>query len=476
MSQHEEICFSTATALAARIRKRELSSREVMEAHLAQIERVNPSVNAIVSQLPPEDSLKAADKADAAIARGDDLGPLHGLPIAHKDTEPTNGVRSTSGSPIHAEFIPDCTSHHLERVQAAGAIMIGKTNVPEFAAGSHTYNPVFGATYNPYDASKTAGGSSGGAAVSLACGMLPIADGSDLGGSLRNPGNFNNVVGLRPSPGRVPNIPNGNGYNWISIKGPLARTVSDVALLLSTMVGRDDRDPLLIDEPGERFRQPLDREFSGVKLAWSPDLGGLPVDPRVSEVLAKALPVMQGDLNANVEEATPDFTDVDWVFQVLRAYRMAAKFEPIFDENRHRIKQSVIWNVEQGQSFTAIDVGLAEQKQAAFYQRMLAFLNEYEFLLCPVNQVPPFDVNIDYPTEINGVQMENYIAWMKSAYYISASGLPCISVPAGFTCDGLPVGLQIVGRPRDDFGVLQLAYAFEQVTQHWKKRPTVVGS
>jgi amidase len=474
MGQYDEICFSTAVELAGRIRNRELSAREVMEAHLAQIERVNPKVNAVVSQVPPESSLAAADEADAALARGDEVGPLHGLPIAHKDTEPTKGVLSTSGSPIYADFVPDYTSHHLERVQAAGAVMIGKTNVPEFAAGSHTFNPVFGATRNPYDASKTAGGSSGGAAVSLACGMLPIADGSDLGGSLRNPGNFNNVVGLRPSPGRVPNIPNRNGYNWISIKGPLGRTAADTALLLSAMVGRDDRDPLLIDESGEKFRQPLDRDFSGVKLAWSPDLGGLPVDSRVSEVLAKAVSVIQADLKADVVEATPDFTDVDWVFQVFRAYRMAATFEPIFDQERHRIKESVIWNVEQGRSFSAIDVGLAEQKQAAYYQRMLAFLDEYEFLLCPVNQVPPFDVEIDYPTEINGVQMENYIAWMKSAYYISTSGLPAISVPAGFTSDGLPVGLQIVGRPRDDFGVLQLAHAFEQVTQHWKARPGVV--
>ena len=472
---HDELCFSTATDIAARIRSRDISAREVMETHLAQIEKFNPTVNAIVSQLPPDDSLKAAEQADAALARGDDVGPLHGLPIAHKDTEATKGVRSTSGSPIHADLIPEHTSFHLERVQAAGAIMIGKTNVPEFAAGSHTFNPVFGATYNPHNQTKTAGGSSGGAAVALACGMLPIADGSDLGGSLRNPGNFNNVVGFRPSPGRVPNIPNANGYNWISIKGPLARTVSDTALLFSTMVGRDNRDPLLIDEPGNRFRQPLDRDFSGVKIAWSPDLGGLPVDPRVSEVLSKAIPVMQNDIGTNVDEATPDFSDVDWVFQVFRAYRMAATFDPIFEANRHQIKESVIWNVEQGRSFTAVDVGLAEQKQAAFYQRMLAFLEKYEFLICPVNQVPPFDVSIDYPTEINGVQMENYISWMKSAYYISTAGLPCISVPAGFTSDGLPVGLQIVGRPRDDFGVLQLAHAFEQATQHWMTRPAVVA-
>ena len=305
--------------------------------------------------------------------------------------------------------------------------------------------------------------------------MMPIADGSDLGGSLRNPGNFNNVVGFRPSPGRVPIVPNSNGWSFMGIKGPLARTVADTALLLSAMAGPNLRDPISIDETGDQFRQPLDRDFSGARLAWSPDLGGLPVDPRVREVLAKAPGVMSDALGCSVDEATPDFTDADDVFQIARAYRFAANYEPFFDENRHRIKDSVIWNVEKGRSLTALEVGLAEQKQAALYNRMLDFLEQYEFLLCPVNQVPPFDVEIDYPTEIDGVQMENYIAWMKSAYWISATGLPCISVPAGFTSDGLPVGLQIVGRPRDDMGVLQLAHAFEQATLHWKTRPTIAS-
>jgi amidase len=237
MGQHEDICFSTATDLAARIRNRVLSAREVMEAHLAQIECVNPRVNAIITQMPPEQSLAAAEEADASLARGDEVGPLHGLPIAHKDTEPTKGVRSTSGSPIHADFIPDHTALHLERVQAAGAIMIGKTNVPEFAAGSHTYNPIFGATYNPYDRSRSAGGSSGGAAVCLATGMLPIADGSDLGGSLRNPGNFNNVVGFRPSPRRVgqrrpsPRLPLGGRGGSLRSKDALPRHDSTRTLL-----------------------------------------------------------------------------------------------------------------------------------------------------------------------------------------------------------------------------------------------------
>ncbi len=474
MATQHELCYSTATDLAKRLRDRDISSREVMQAHLDQIERVNPTVNAIVSQLPAEQSLTAADEADARLARGEEVGPLHGLPIAHKELEPTRGVRTTSGSPIFADRVPDHTSLHLERVQQAGAIMIGKTNVPEFGAGSHTFNPIFGATLNPYDTTKSCGGSSGGAGVALACGMLPIADGGDTGGSLRNPGNFNNVVGLRPSPGRVPRVPNTNGWNWVSVKGPMARTVADTALLFSAMVGRDARDPLTVDEPGDRFREPLDRDFAGARIAFSPDLGELPVDPRVADVLARAIPALENDLRCRVDQATPDFTDADEVFQVMRAYRYAANYKPYFDRERHRIKQSIVWNVEYGRSLSAEDVGVAEQKQAALYQRMVSFFETYDFLVCPVNQVPPFDVEIDYPTEINGVQMENYIAWMKSAYWITATGLPAISVPAGFTSDGLPVGMQIVGRPLDDLGVLQIAHAFEQATQHWRTRPGVV--
>jgi amidase len=322
---------------------------------------------------------------------------------------------------------------------------------------------------------RRSGGSSGGAAVALACGMLPIADGSDLGGSLRNPGNFNNVVGFRPSIGRVPVIPRGSVGNFMSTRGPLARTVADTALLFSAMAGPERRDPVSLDEPGERFGDSLDRDFDGVKLAWSPDLGGLPVDPRVSEVLARAVPVMRDALGCEVDEATPDFTDADEVFHVFRAYRFAQNYGPLLETHRDQIKETVIWNAEKGLSLSILDLGAAEQKQSALYQRIIEFLDEYEFLLCPVNQVPPFDVEIAYPTEINGVQMENYIAWMKTAYYISATGLPCISVPAGFTSDRLPVGLQIVGRPRDDMGVLQLAHAFEQATGHWRTRPPVVA-
>lgn len=466
-------CFLTATELAGLIRDRQISAREVMEAHLAQIERVNPVVNAIVSRVADEDVLAAADAADRALAAGQPVGPLHGLPIAHKDTEDTAGIRSTSGSPIKSDHVPERDSLLVERLKRAGALTIGKTNVPEWAAGSQTFNPIFGATLNPYDTSKTCGGSSGGAAVSLACGMLPIADGSDLGGSLRNPGNFNNVVGFRPSPGRVPGWPTSLAWYPLSVKGPLARTVQDVALMLTGMAGPDPRSPISIEQPGEHFARALGRDFKGVRIAWSPDLGGLPVHPHVTEVLQSQRSVFES-LGCHLDEATPDFSDADEIFQVLRAWSFAVQHEDHLKHHRDLLKDTVIWNTEEGLKLTGPQVGRAEAKRTELYHRVRTFMEEYEFLICPVNQVPPFDVQQPYPTEINGVQMENYIAWMKSAYYITVTGLPAVSVPCGFTSDGLPVGVQIVGRHHDDFGVLQLAYAFQEATQTWKRRPPVV--
>jgi amidase len=386
----------------------------------------------------------------------------------------TKGIRTTLGSPIFADNVPEIDDIIVERIRGAGAITIGKTNVPEFAAGSHTFNPVFGATLNPWDRSKTAGGSSGGAAVALACGMLPIADGSDHGGSLRNPGNFNNIVGFRPSPGRVPNWPTQMPWFAHSVKGPLARTVADTALLLSAMAGPDARAPISVETPGEVFRRPLERDFSGVRVAYSPDLGGLPVDPRVRAVLAGQVQVFR-DLGCQVEEVSPDLTDADDIFMTLRAWSFAANSGPLLAQHRDRIKETVVWNIEEGLRLSADDLSRAELKRGALYQRVRAFMEEYEFLICPVNQVPPFDVEIEYPTEIDGVTMENYIAWMKSAYYITVTGLPALSVPCGFTTEGLPVGVQIVGRWHADFTVLQFAHAFEQVTGVGKQRPSLVG-
>ncbi|HEX3723651.1 MAG TPA: amidase [Nitrolancea sp.] len=467
-----DICFMDATELAAHIRAKELSAREVMTAHLEQIARVNPKVNAIVTQLSDEVALKLAGAADQALANGDNVGPLHGLPIAHKDLVPTKGMRTTFGSPIHRDFVPDFDALLVERLRHGGALMIGKTNTPEFGAGSQTFNPVFGATLNPYDTTKTCGGSSGGAAVALACGMIAIADGSDLGGSLRNPGNFNNIVGFRVSPGRVPNWPSGLPWSPLSVNGPMARTVRDVALMLTALAGPDRRSPIAIEQPGSMFAAPLDRDFRDVRVAWSPNLGGLPVDPRVTHVLESQRHVF-ADLGCDLDEATPDFTDADEIFQTLRAWGFALSQEENLMHRRDQLKDTVIWNAEEGMKLSGLDVGHAEVKRGMLFDRVTDFFENYEFLLCPVNQVPPFDVTQPYPTEINGVKMENYIAWMRSCYYITITGHPAISVPCGFTPEGLPVGIQIVGRHHDDFGVLQLAYAFEQATQVGRRRPPV---
>jgi amidase len=467
-----EICFLTAKELAARIRARDISAEEVMEAHLSQIDKVNPAVNAIVTLLP-EQAMEQARAADRILARGDEVGPLHGLPVAHKDLVPTKGIRTTYGSPIFKDFVPDHDGLIVERLRKAGAITIGKTNTPEFGAGSQTYNEVFGETLNPYDTTRTCGGSSGGAAVALACGMQPIADGSDFGGSLRNPANFCNVVGFRTSPGRVPIWPAPAGWFPLSVQGPMARTVADATLMLSAVAGADPRSPISIAEPGSRFAAPLERDFKGVRIAWSKDLGGLPVDHRVTEVL-EAQRHAFADIGCIVEECDPDLRDADEIFKVWRAWRFELAYGHLLADHRDRIKDTVVWNIEEGRKLTGPQIGAAEVERTALYHRVREFMDTYEFLVLPASQVPPFDVQQRYITQIDGVEMDTYIDWMKCCYHISVTELPAISVPCGFTREGLPVGVQIVGRPRADFSVLQLAYAFERATGFWKRRPSVV--
>ncbi len=468
-----DICFLTAVEMVRRIRRKELSAREALAAHLKQIERVNPKVNAVVT-LVADRAMEQAHNADEAQARGRPLGPLHGLPVAHKDLVDTKGIRTTYGSPIFKDHLPDRDALLVERVRKAGAIAVGKTNTPEFGAGSQTFNPVFGATRNPYDLTKTCGGSSGGAAVALACGMLPIADGSDTGGSLRNPASLCNVVGLRTTPGRVPRWPDSSAWNTLSVLGPLGRTVADAALLLSAIAGPDDRSPLSIQEPGSRFAGSLGRDFKGVRIAWCKDLGGLPFDPAVRRVVDSQRKTFES-LGCVVEEAEPDFRDADEVFRVFRALGFYRQHAEKVETHRALIKATVIEEVERGARLTGPQIAQAEVKRTQLYHRVREFLAKYEFFLLPAVQVPAFDVNQPYVTEIAGVKMQTYIDWMKSCWYISVLGNPAISVPCGFTPEGLPVGLQIVGRNRDDWGVLQLAHVFEQATGFWKRRPGVVG-
>ncbi len=464
-----DLCFLPATELERRLREKEISAREVVSAHLAQIERVNPTVNAIET-LVNEQALAEADRVDSAIMRGEILGPLHGLPIAHKDLQPTRGIRTTFGSPIYRDFVPDSDSLVVERLKGAGAITIGKTNVPEFGAGSQTFNPVFGATRNPYDPSKTSGGSSGGAAAALACGLVPIADGSDMGGSLRNPANFCNVVGLRPSPGRVPSWPVELGWFTLSVDGPMARTVADVALMLTALAGPDPRSPISLGDPGSTFAQPLGGDFKGSRVAWVHL--GLPYEPEVIQAVNSTRGAFES-LGCIIEEVEPDFSDADEIFKTWRAWSFEAGLSEEYKTQKDKLKDTVIWNIEQGLSLTGSQLARVEIKRTQLFHRIRKFMEKYEFLILPVSQVLPFDVETPCPTEIIGEKMLTYIDWMKSCYYISTIGHPAVSVPGAFTESGLPVGVQIVGRHLDDWGVLQLGFAFEQAAQHWKRHPAL---
>ncbi len=467
-----ELVWMTAVELASMIRKGEVSAFEVARAHIEQIEAVNPQTNAIVTYLP-EMALDLAKQGDEQQARGEPLGLLHGLPIAHKDLFETKGIRTTMGSPVFQDYVPESDDLIIARLKAAGCITIGKTNVPEFGAGSHTYNPVFGATHNPYDLSRTCGGSSGGAAVALATGMISIADGSDMGGSLRNPASFCNVVGLRPSPGRVPGYPKGNAWSTLSVDGPMGRTVQDVALMLQAIAGYDSRAPISLQQPAAIFAGNLERDFKDVRLAFSPDLGAFPVDPEVTTAITRQLPVF-ANLGCTVEEAHPDFSGAYEIFQTLRAWNFELNFAEHFAEfGEENFKETIRWNAAQGRSLSAGQISRTEAKRTELFHRVREFLETYEFLLLPTAQVPPFLIEWEYPREINGVAMQTYIDWMMSCAYITVTGLPAISVPCGFTDDGLPVGLQIVGRPRSEFAVLQLAYAFQESTRFYECRPAI---
>ncbi len=463
----DDLCDLSAIELLALMRRKEVSAREVMAAHLSRIEKVNPRVNAIVT-LVAERALADAAGADELAARGGPLGVLHGLPVAHKDLVDTAGIRTTRGSPFYRDNVPTRDALIVTRILAAGAITCGKTNTPELGAGSQTFNSVFGATRNPYDLTKTCGGSSGGAAVALACGMLPIADGSDTGGSLRNPAAFCNVVGLRRSPGRVPS--ESTSWSPLSVSGPMARSVADTALFLSAMAGPDQRSPLSIAEDGARFRAPLERGFKGVRVAWWRGLGGIPFEPEIRRVVDANRSVFEG-LGCIVEEAEPDFAGVHDAFPALRYAANHLRYAALVRERPEWVKDTIQFEVAQAERLTGADIGRALARQARMYEQSRQFFERYEYFVLPVTQVSPFDVNVPYPKQIAETPMTTYIDWMRSCWYVTFMANPAISVPAGFTVAGLPVGMQIVGRHRDEWSVLQIAHAFEQVTQHRKTRP-----
>lgn len=451
---------STARDQAAAVRRREISARELLDLHLARIAERNPELNAIVS-LDEERARAGADAADRALAGGDDTGPLHGLPFAFKDTHAVAGWRTTYGSPLYADHVPDRDELIVERVRRAGVVVIGKTNVPEFAAGSHTFNTIFGTTLNPVDPTRSAGGSSGGAACALATGMVPLADGSDMGGSLRNPASFCGVVGLRPSLGRVPEWPLYNQWETTSVGGPMARNVGDLALLLSVVAGPDPRAPLALGDPGATFGPPVTGSLAGLRVALSVDLGGaFEVDHEVAAVVESSGPVFAA-AGASVASAHPELAEADDTFRTLRAWHFQARFGALLEAHPEAFKASLADNIRLGATLSGADVARAYTQRTTLSERMRAFFTAYDVLVLPVSQVPPFPADQEFPTAINGRPMDSYLDWMRAAYFITVTGCPAISVPFGRTPDGLPVGLQLVAPHGRDRFLLEVAAALE---------------
>src|SRR4051812_36853560 len=447
---------STARDQAAAVRRREISARELLDLHLERIAARNPELNAIVS-LDEARAREGAAAADEALASGAEVGPLHGLPFAFKDTHEVAGWRTTYGSPLFADHVPDADDLLVERVRRAGVVTIGKTNVPEFAAGSHTFNTLFGTTLNPVDPSRSAGGSSGGAACALASGMVPLADGSDMGGSLRNPASFCGVVGLRPSLGRVPEWPQSNQWETTSVGGPMARNVGDLALLLSVLAGPDPHAPLALGDSGSSFAPPLSGSLSGLRVALSVDLGGaFEVDDEVAAIVSSSASVF-----GSVDSAHPDLSEADDTFRTLRAWHFQARFGALLAEHPDAFKQSLADNIRLGEALTGADVARAYAQRTTLSERMREFFSSYDVLVLPVSQVPPFPADQEFPTSINGQPMETYLDWMRAAYFITVTGCPAISVPFGHTASGLPVGIQIVAAHGRDRFLLEVAAAFE---------------
>jgi amidase len=470
----QDLCFMPAADLAEAIRTRRLSPRDVTDAVLAQIDRVNPAVGAMVTVVAGE-AREAARAAEAAVMQRAALGPLHGVPVSLKDLTPTRGIRTTFGSLAFADHVPAEDALVVQRLRAAGAIVIGKTNTPELGAGANTKNAVFGPTRNPWKLTHTCGGSSGGAAVALATGMGPLAQGSDLGGSLRIPASFCGVVGFRTSPGVVPVHPAPLGWDALSVSGPMARTVLDTALMLSVIAGPDPRAPLSLPvEPRAWLEAARTPDVRGWRAAWGGGLGLLPVDAEVARIAGQAARAFE-DLGCSVDEDHPDFAGARDIIHTTRAARMATVHADLLPRWRDRMNPHLVRDIEAGLRLTAQQWGQAEVARTALWHRVRAFFETYDLLLCPTVAVPPFPVELDYPPEINGYRVETYIDWFLLTYAITITGLPAISVPAGWTADGLPVGLQIVGGWRSEAAVLQAAAALEAARPWAHRRPPVAG-
>jgi amidase len=470
-----DLCLTPATELVRLFRARKVSPLEVMQAVLARIDQVNPQVNAYVTVVR-ESALGAARAATRALRRGPRLPPLHGVPVSIKDLTPTKGIRTTWGSKIYEQHIPEEDALIVERLKAAGAIVVGKTNTPEFGAGANTFNAVFGATRNPWNLALTCGGSSGGAAVALATGMGPIAQGGDLGGSLRIPAAFCGVVGFRTTPGLVPAYPKELAWDTLDVIGPMARTVPDVALMLSVVAGPDDRAPLSYAVDTREFVKAVKApSVRGWRIAWTPDLNGLiPVEEEVAAVAEGATKVFRS-LGATVEAASPDFAEVNEIVLATRGLSMVAHHADRLARWKDQMQQGLVWNIEQGLRLTPQEIGRGEKLRTVLWHRVREFMETRDLLILPTVAVPPFPVELAYPTAINGKALESYTQWFFLTYGITVTGLPAISIPCGFSKSGLPVGLQIVGRRRQEAAVLRAAAAFEAAAPWSGHVPPVVA-
>ncbi|MGV8921504.1 MAG: amidase [Pseudomonas sp.] len=469
-----DIVNADALELSRLIHTRHVSCHEVMQSYLAHIAHINPQVNAIVSLRPAEELLAEADACDEQLAQGQSRGWMHGMPQAIKDLAATAGLRTTMGSPLFAEQIPEHDAISVARVRASGAIIIGKTNVPEFGLGSQSYNTLFGTTRNAYDLNRVAGGSSGGAAVALATRMLPVADGSDMMGSLRNPAAFNNVFGLRPSQGRVPHGPAPELFvQQLSTEGPMGRSVADVAHLLSTQAGFDARAPLSLRSDPSLFNGSLQRDFKGTRLGWLGDYNGyLPMEDGVLAVCESALNDFT-QLGCKVEPCQPDFPlEKLWSsWLVHRHWLIHGNLGKAYatPQLRDLLKPEAQWEVEGGLNLTGEQVFQASQDRSDWYRALSKLFERYDYLLLPSAQVFPFSAEQHWPTSIAGRSMDTYHRWMEVVVGATLAGLPAMSIPVGFNPAGLPMGMQIIGPAQADWAVLQLAYAHEQMT-HWVKR------
>jgi amidase len=469
-----DLCFVPAADLLRLYRAHKVSPLEVMQAVLARIDALNPKLNAYVT-LAREAALAEARKATAALKRRTAMPPLFGIPVSIKDLTPTKSLRTTWGSKIFEHHLPEEDALIVQRLKGAGAIVVGKTNTPEFGAGGNTFNAVFGATRNPWNPALTCGGSSGGAAVALATGMGPLAQGSDTGGSLRTPAAFCGVVGFRTTPGLVPYYPKALAWDSIGVTGPMARTVTDVALMLSVIAGPDDRAPLSYDVDTRQFLAATKRpSVKGWRVAWTPDLNGLiPVDAEVAAIAERAVRVFRS-LGAKVEHACPAFSEVNEIVLGTRGLSMVANYAQHLPSWKGEMQKGLVWNIEQGLSLTPVEIGRAETLRTQLWQRVRAFLKTRDLLILPTVAVLPFPVEQPYPTEINGKPLDNYTQWFFLTYGITLTGLPAISVPCGFTREGLPVGLQIVGRRRQEAAVLRAAAALETAAPWADKIPPTV--